>query len=1402
MCESRAVPSGEVNRQLFDAQAQLSRSLLAGRRVQKTDSLSPADSSRVCSPTSRGQQMDDEDDGFADVRKLPDSVAINHPSSGIVERLSKKRCQKHDAALKQLEADLTHLSQVCELEVRTNSEQVRSSLREVDLRLDTLKGRIGQQEPVSLQAWHSLWEAVEEEVRLKKICISELDQKLSGVEEHRSLEIKVVLRKHFQLLEQISFLSPPDVHRLMHAEAMKLNQSLLANQRSIAWLVLRLKEDHLQQESLLRLLWKDCLDRWRSNRVEEVVERLKGLCSRDKEQELFLDQQMKQTQEDLIQQRCEIIYKICSLVPPICSSALVSDWLDELTTVNQQIDHLHADLLHQMRGLYEHTWQHHLAEVENCKVALLALQLSDQQVKEIIASQLLPLIGQLQRQDEERLAALDVCSDSVGRHSLQVSRSVFEVMRASALLWEMHCCRLERREEELKGQLEVLRQAQQKHVQKKMVHIDVLLGALRQESSEAALQMCLHKTLEQLQDMEDSCRQNVSDQCELLDQLPALLMEELLSYSISISSFFRLSHAYRPSPAELQNFPPSNIRSPTLVLETSSRTETVQPDNKEPISSSQKWLTEAESSLLKLCDISSSVTFTSTGGVVYKGPAFRCSAPDLSDSIQQETHLSLFPVELLVHTLSRTRTLVLDHVEQSFKDLLSSAAAMVAERKEAVRLEQKLQLTPEHIRTRIYEPRLAELQLHQKCVDVHCQEISDILTSCRKEFQDLQNSIQKKNQELFNSLASCEMELQTSIQKNNQDGLEVASSSIRSLEVCGTTLQNCLDRQTEDTQNFRQLVRSRLEEARKRTGDLLKSFRMFSEGRDLAPQEDKMLRRRLKEETKQISATEKSIFSELELFESKSLQQVRKVSSGLEDKLSSLRTEVKFTDEVQKIISRTQIQIKAEVASSNLQQSKLSSRLEDLRMMMKNMQVSPDQICSFFSSTNEQMKMRCFYLDFNLDSAVKESLALSAHPEPREQVRSGSLQLSRTAVDLHEEPAVSAVRFTLLQDSGSENQQRGRKAADQSSTQHQQRSADSISTLSMRISSRSIRTEVSTGIRTKKKFQIFGSKQEAELSTHSFSTSLTSILWRSNDALLLLAEEFYCSKRPCSLNLLPESVDQWAESIQQRLQGYQEQGRRFLSVSRDEVVKQLSVFRELLNCLPDVLINDHEGQQGARLTEEVGEVRKKLEEKLAASEEEKISNVRHLRVSLSDNELEALNSREELRQQQVHSAIHSTHLELQECVRGRAEEFVTLLSSLTEKLLHLLDKMLTAAETDPAEPPRAVTMETGAESGSELSRGSRTWTGIAHLSLPTNNSGVSPVTMTTASITTARSSLKHGAVIEHRDAALKRWEQLIRSEVSRSDVDRRNQLSKQESWTSYWRQEIFTLRRIQKKTRF
>ena len=53
-------------------------------------------------------------------------------------------------------------------------------------------------------------------------------------------------------------------------------------------------------------------------------------------------------------------------------------------------------------------------------------------------------------------------------------------------------------------------------------------------------------------------------------------------------------------------------------------------------------------------------------------------------------------------------------------------------------------------------------------------------------------------------------------------------------------------------------------------------------------------------------------------------------------------------------------------------------------------------------------------------------------------------------------------------------------------------------------------------------------------------------------------------------------------------------------------MKQLSAFRELLDSLPDAIISNHERQHGEQLREEVGGVRKQLEEILAASEKEKV----------------------------------------------------------------------------------------------------------------------------------------------------------------------------------------------------
>ncbi|XP_015257081.1 PREDICTED: uncharacterized protein LOC107102335 [Cyprinodon variegatus] len=359
----------------------------------------------------------------------------------------------------------------------------------------------------------------------------------------------------------------------------------------------------------------------------------------------------------------------------------------------------------------------------------------------------------------------------------------------------------------------------------------------------------------------------------------------------------------------------------------------------------------------------------------------------------------VFPVELLVHTLSRTRILVLDHVEQSFKDLPGLVEAMVKERKESVRLEQELQLKSEYIRTHIYEPRLAELQLHQQHVDDHCQDMLHILASCKEEFQGLQKSLQEENLEFLKVLNSHSRELQelkASIQKDAQDGLHMALTSCNRLDAFGSTLRSCLEQHAADIQsrkeNFRLSIQSRMEEVRRRTSHLLKSFRKFHEGRSFAPREVEKLQGSLQKKTRQISAAEQKIYKKLMVFEPESSDQVRKASTSLEDEFSSLQTEVKFNVKIQEIISRTQIKIRAEEAKSNQLQSELMNNLKELRRMMKKNPVSPEQICSFISSTNEGIKKHCLYLGFDLSGTLS--------PESRQPVQSGSLKLSGMDLDL------------------------------------------------------------------------------------------------------------------------------------------------------------------------------------------------------------------------------------------------------------------------------------------------------------------------------------------------------------------------------------------------------------------
>lgn len=52
-----------------------------------------------------------------------------------------------------------------------------------------------------------------------------------------------------------------------------------------------------------------------------------------------------------------------------------------------------------------------------------------------------------------------------------------------------------------------------------------------------------------------------------------------------------------------------------------------------------------------------------------------------------------------------------------------------------------------------------ELQRHRQHVDDHCEEVLEVLTTCRLELQELQTSISRKNQEFSVTLSNMEKDV-------------------------------------------------------------------------------------------------------------------------------------------------------------------------------------------------------------------------------------------------------------------------------------------------------------------------------------------------------------------------------------------------------------------------------------------------------------------------------------------------------------------------------------------------------------------------------------------------------------------------------------------------------------------
>ncbi|XP_023668264.2 coiled-coil domain-containing protein 180 isoform X1 [Paramormyrops kingsleyae] len=1443
MAEIRVVPRGKVYRQMFDAQVKLSMALHESRRRRAATAGVPLQDSATPPGPGFGTRAGTErsDDGRSwdracaasrslknateEEETLPDVVVAEKVGSDINERLLERRLKRHTQAMAELQRDLASVSESYETPLRETGENFLSKMSACDETMENLMQKIVNADVTyTLQDLHQLWDTIAEKAEDQKKWIMELDTVLGQYESDRTTKITAVLKKYSALLEDVSYMMPPDIHRLIDGEAMMMNQAILANRRAVARLVLQATEKHLQKGLLLRLHWEDKVQDWTRLKVQASVDRFREFMSDPLIQEPRGVQgtleSMRAKQEHLSQKLQTELQGISSLVPPRCSKELVSEWHSSLSALHEQIDSLHIDSVEKIRLYYESTWQDCLAQIQIFEEGVREYGLSAVQVNAIVKNELLPQMGQSQSRSEDQMQALHAAFECLARRAAAVSQSLFRFMRGAAELWEVHTARLQRADRQLKVQLEEVRQAHQRENQKIEAHLDMMTDKLRQESSEEALKVALGKVMLFLEDIKNGYSSLHSAEVDAVECHPALILEEMHCYSSVVSMFFSVDETFHMDSEDLRRYFPS------VRLDASG-----QMGSRRPTDQSRTLATEYPQSPADMLFIEDGTdseqgssapltrVFTTSRGNTYHASSRTFQWEEKGPSLP-EVGLLVYPSSFWEQLQDDVRVAFFNHLEEWYHTALTKATDVVATKKEELRAELDLRLRLHETRVQsverdVHDARAEELVLHQERVDRHCKAVLLSLSQSRTDLQDLLTQQRKQTEEFLTQVYSME------------DKFSLATSSNILLQ-----LRNCLQSQLEkhtlriqtEHRHFREEMERKMATLRQTSAQFMRSFRLFSEGGNFTPKEMELYHKQLEKLATRIDSTEEAIAVNSEKNESQCLQQAKDSTNKFQDRFQFLAADLRFLEKLRRVPTSTQVQIESEVARSDMQKRRLCSMLVELERMIDahtrpgaaEAAVTEQDLMSYTWSVNKELSDRFQYLRCSPEPVMTDTAPLSPHQRPSSTSFSpspeGLIQPSRVGVASGKDAAVGVVQELLRmaklkdrQESQASTPQKGFHVRSVAVSQQQCAwgSLPPLDTTWRKSPSRQRVKRFSKPTRFDKRFQVFGSKP-VEQGVATFKGLIVNILWKANDHLLLVAEEFYKKEHgPVSrLERLPETFELCAEQVNRKLLLYCSQAENHRRSHLQEFYIQLRDFEGHLAQVLEAVMS-HLGKWHIKaLDQDTTQIREHLKAVLQTHEDRKTEHNRRLSPPLShpafQEELETLLLAEEERQREETSAIQSTKQELQACVTRHGDEFVAALASLTEKLLQQVDSLLTVDELQAERMQQTATTILLAKVSGEsipMQKAFRTWPGLGYLQ-PASEAPLEQTCRSDSANTAAKASLAHRKTVEASEAVYQRFEQRFQEELSWAKEEMEAQMRQAACWQVQWRDSIRALKHL------
>ncbi|XP_075026750.1 coiled-coil domain-containing protein 180 isoform X2 [Calonectris borealis] len=1196
-------------------------------------------------------------------------------------------------------------------------------------------------EGFSIEGLEELWSIIHQESLIRRKWIREMDECLQKVEWSRADKITDVLRKYTVILEEISFFLSADVYRLMNDEAMMINRALLTNQRAIAKLFFNLMKSEMKRELSHRLKWQDRVKDWKLIQKNYVVHSFREFMANEEIQNpptVKTEMENMVTDQILLsERRLEFLQHLGDLLPPTHTKAEINEWYRSLVNLNKSIDTHNVQCMMKIRIQFEMVQQKCLAEVQLCKNNLLNLNVcTNKEAEEIVNSDFLQLTEKLKSQFEEKLECMDRDFEELAKQNEWNCRDLYSCFQEAMSLWDVHQLKLSQQEGELQKKLDECRWKQDNVIQMMEANLDIILDKMRTASSEETLKKYLENALSSLDDIR--ARYETFSQV-LVDKVmayPEAILRELISYSISISQYFNVKEIFKQNLQEKIN---STFQDQELVKaseaeclveqqaesivqenEGEEKTDSCQGENEETNTAENEEIFAQETEEIEEKEDGESIpreseetehaeqgvsftqatfdsskaesseiaieTFSTSSGNSYTvlgvKEAEKTDIPETyfakyekKESLPMYLKYVLIKETVFVELKKRIRLCFFEHLEKWFAESLSNSCVFVAAKKEELNSELQLRLhlhqqRQENIETNIYNVRAVELLLHKERLECHCAGVVEALKKERTEFLkfcDQQNNFSKNLHSRIRDMESVFLSAPMT------EKLVSFSNSLHS------ELRNHLEVIQVSLRSYRNYLEEALGKLRHSNVDFLRACSLFLEGGNFSPEEVTSFSNCLQEESKRIDSFESLIKTDMEKMESSCLEQATELINQSETKFRYLFMNRVFMEKIQRFLTNLQVQIKSEVANSNLQAVTLNSYLEKLHQKIDacahptadKEALTSEEFYDFAKVVLKELKKRSKYLDCLLVKAMSPHDNEDITPLAKDITLQGPIAVAIRTECLRDENKVMVmgldpVKFPLLNPS-----RKGKSAVDdlsisviknlldiqpsrKSSGLNQERNDRSHSlgpailptskksshshlnvsdegpqnsatySYAARTTKKSsFNRKMSTGrvqkdirpVLSDKRFQIFGEKPPE---SDTFKGIIMNILWTGNNRLLCLAEEFYLKEKPqiTMSEDLPETFEHCAEVLKQNLLSYQSQTDIYYNSCLIEFQDQLKLFEKELPYVSQLAVDSLLKEHEQKLSYSTGQIRHLFSKQLEVWENVKAVHKNQLHPSL------------------------------------------------------------------------------------------------------------------------------------------------------------------------------------------